>query len=115
MRTLKTVDRAKLKKHLVDSNKELLNNFFGRLQSTLDQQIEKVILIPLYGQQNEFTIVSDAIAFVANYQEVSQQGGAFRKFEIIVHYSNNDKIEASFRDKENAINFLQYIEQGINQ
>jgi len=113
--TLKEVDRAKLKKHLVDSNKELLNNFFGRLQSTLDRQIEKVILIPLYGQQNEFTIVSDAIAFVANYQEVAQQGGAFRKFEIIVQYSNNDKIEASFRDKENAINFLQYIEQGINQ
>ena len=53
------------------------------------------------------------MAFVANYQEVAQQGGAFRKFEIIVQYSNNDKIEASFRDKENAINFLQYIEQGI--
>lgn len=111
--TLKVADRAKLKKHLVDSNKELLNNFFGRLQSTLDRQIEKVILIPLYGQQNEFAMVADAIAFVTNYQEVAQQG-AFRKFEIIVQYSNNDKIEASFRDKENAINFLHYIEQGIN-
>lgn len=112
--TLKVADRAKLKKHLVDSNKDLLNNFFGRLQSTLDRQIEKVILIPLYGQQNEFVMVADAIAFVTNYKEVVQQGGAFRKFEIIVQYSNNDKIEASFRDKENAINFLHYIEQGIN-
>jgi hypothetical protein len=112
--TLKLAERAKLKKHLVDSNKGLLDNFFGRLQSTLDRQIEKVILIPLYGKQNEFAMVSDAIAFVTNYQEVAQQGGFFRKFELIVQYSNNDKIEASFRDKENAINFLHYIEQGIN-
>lgn len=112
--TLKVADRVKLKKHLVDSNKKLLQNFFDRLQSTLDRQIEKVILTPLYGQQNEFAMVADAIAFVTNYKEIAQQGGAFRKFEIIVQYSNNDRIEASFRDKENAINFLQYIEQGIS-
>lgn len=112
--SLKIADRAKLKNHLVDSNKELLNNFFDRLQSTLDRQIEKVILIPLYGQKNEFVMVADAITFVTNYQGVPQQGGSFKKFEIIIQYSNNDKIEASFREKENAINFLQYVEQGIN-
>lgn len=104
--------RERLKQHLVASNRDILNQFFAELQATLDRQIEKIILIPLHGQQSEFETVTDAITFVTNYREDSLHDGTFRKYEIIVRYTNNDKIDASFQDKEKAIAFLRYVAQG---
>jgi hypothetical protein len=104
--------RIKLKQNLVDINQNLLDHFFSELQATLDRQIEQIILIPLHGQQSEFTTILDAITFVENYTEDGLREGNFRKYEIIVRYSNGDKIDASFQNKEKAVSFLNYIEQG---
>lgn len=104
--------REQLKNHLVTTNQDILNRFFSELQATLDRQIERIILIPLHGQQSEFGTVADAISFVTNYQEGVLRDGAFRKYEVIVRYTNDDKIDASFQDKEKAVSFLRYIEQG---
>jgi hypothetical protein len=105
--------RAKLKQNLVDINQNLLDHFFAELQATLDRQIEKIILVPLHGQQSEFMTIPDAIAFVENYSEDGLREGNFRKYEIIIRYSNGDKIDASFQNKEKAVSFLHYIEQGM--
>jgi hypothetical protein len=104
--------RTKLKESLIDVNQHLLDHFFAELQATLDRQIEQIILIPLHGQQSELMTISDAITFVENYIEDGLREGNFRKYEIIVRYSNGDKIEASFQNKEKAVSFLHYIEQG---
>lgn len=104
--------RTQLKQNLVNSNQALLDHFFSELQATLDRQIEQIILIPLHGQQSEFTTIPDAITFVTSYREDKLREGGFRKYEIIVRYSNGDKIDASFQNKEKAIAFLRYIEQG---
>lgn len=106
------VVRGRLKQHLVTTNQVIINRFFAELQATLDRQIEQIILIPLHGQQSEFGTVADAISFVTNYQENALQDGMFRKYEVIVRYSNEDKIDASFQDKEKAVAFLRYVEQG---
>jgi len=106
--------RADFKQHLVQSNQALLDQFFAELQATLDRQIEQIILIPLHGQQSEFGTVADAITFVISYREDELRDGSFRKYEIIVRYTNNDKIDASFQDKEKAIAFLRYVEQGAS-
>jgi hypothetical protein len=105
--------RIDLKQHLVNSNQALLDQFFAELQATLDRQIEQIILIPLHGQQNEFESVDDAIVFVTNYKENELREGDFRKYEIIVRYSNGDKIEAFFHDKQKSVSFLRYIEEGV--
>jgi hypothetical protein len=104
--------RTKLKQNLVDINQDLLDHFFDELQATLDRQIEQIVLIPLHGQQSEFMTILDAITFVENYTEDGLREGNFRKYEIIVRYSNGDKIDASFQNKEKAVSFLYYIEQG---
>lgn len=106
--------RTEFKRHLVNSNQILLDRFFVELQATLDRQIEQIILIPLHGQQSEFASVKEAIAFVTSYREDALRDGNFRKYEIIVRYTNNDKIDASFQDKEKAVAFLRYIEQGAS-
>lgn len=112
--TLNSRERDKLKNDLLRSNQKLLNKFFDELRATLDRQIDKIILIPLHGQQNEFNTVDDAINFITGYREEILRDGSFRKYEIIVRYSNNDKIDASFSDKEKAVSFLKYIEEGVD-
>jgi hypothetical protein len=109
---LASTQREILKKHLVSANQSLVDVFFKQLQAKLDRQIDVIILIPLHGHQNEFSGILDAIAFVTNYQEDALHKGEFRKYEIIVRYTNSDKIDASFQDKEKAIKFLLYIEEG---
>jgi hypothetical protein len=104
--------REQLKQHLVDSNQALLEKFFSELQATLDRQIYQIILIPLHGQQNEFATVAEAIAYVKNYREDGLREGEFKKYEVIVRYSNDDKIDATFQNKEKAVAFLLYIQQG---
>lgn len=104
--------REQLKNHLITTNQAILNRFFAELQATLDRQIERVSLIPLHGQQSEFDSVADAIAFVTHYQECLLHKGVFRKYEVIVRYTNDDKIDASFQNKEKAVAFLRYVEQG---
>ena len=104
--------RDQLKDHLITTNQDILNRFFSELRATLDRQIERIILIPLHGQQSEFGTVADAISFVTNYQEGVLREGAFRKYEVIVRYTNDDKIDASFQDREKAVVFLRYLEQG---
>lgn len=111
--TLTLQCREELKQYLVKSNQALLDIFFNELQATLDRHIDQIILIPLHGRQNEFATIEEAINFVNNYMEDGLHGGEFRKYEIIVRYSNSDKIEASFKNKEKAVNFLRYIEEGI--
>lgn len=105
--------RTALKARLVKSNQQLLDKFFLELQATLDRQIERVILIPLHGEQNEFESIDAAIAFVREYPEQKPHGGGFHKYEIVVRYSNSDRIDASFRDKAKAVTFLLYIQEGI--
>ena len=104
--------REKLKQHLIDSNQMLLDKFFAELQDSIDRQIDEIILIPLHGNQNEFTTVLDAINFVTSYHEDELQGGMFKKYEVIIRYSNDDKIDAFFQSKQKAINFLRYVEEG---
>ena len=105
--------REKLKQHLINSNSGLIDQFFKELQATLDRQIEQIILLPLYGQQHQFETLLEAVFFVKDHREDQPQIGLFKKYEILIRYTNGDKIEASFQNKEKAIHFLNYIEQGI--
>ena len=76
----------------------------------MDRSIESIALIPLHGLQNEFETVEEAIAFIEKYDQGRGKDGEFRKYEVIVRYSNGDKIDASFGEKMPAVAFLKYVE-----
>lgn len=101
--------RGELKEHLIQSNRSLLDRFVKELEAVLDRKIDCIILIPLHGGQSEFGTIDDAITFIEGYDEASTQDGGFRKYEVIVRYSNGDKIDAEFTEKRAAISFLKYI------
>jgi hypothetical protein len=109
IKTLNGIQREKLKKHLIYQNSDLLNSFFSSLKNVLDRQIDKIILIPLHGKENQFQEVQKALRFIQNYNAQIITDGVFRKFEIIVWYNNGSKIDAQFTNKNEMITFLNYV------
>ena len=106
---LSVPDKSLLKQRLIASNSAVLQTFFNELIKVLDRQIEAIICIPLHGGQNEFANIDDAVRFITGYKTDIPSAAGFRKFEVIVRYSNGDKIDASFESAEQAVKFLTYV------
>lgn len=94
-------------KSLKDQNQRGITDFFCALEKTLDRRLSQIIIIPLHGDQHDFSTVSQAVEFLNAYDEAIGSG-LFRKYEVIVRYSNGDDINASFQDKERLRRFLEY-------
>jgi len=67
--------------------------------------VEEIIILPLHGLKNTLDNITEAIAFLGNYDE---DGSEFplSKYEITIKYNNGDKIEGSFKDKKDSLKFL---------
>ncbi len=102
--------RAQIKDHLISANKNDIDKFKSELLLALEKLIEEIIIIPLYGKDIVFHDISSAISFINSYQ-ASSNDGTFRKYEVIVKYSNGDSINASFSGKEKLISFLEYLKK----
>lgn len=102
-------NRTVLKHHLVDSNAKQLEGFFSRLQKAIDRVVNRVIIVPLHGTENTFDSLIDAMRFLVTHDYSARSTGEFKKYEVIVRYSNEDRVDASFEDKEAAIDFLKYV------
>ena len=102
--------RERIKEHLISANKNSIDKFKNELRLALEKLIEEIIIIPLYGKDKVFHDISSAISFVNSYQ-ASGNDGTFRKYEVIVKYSNGDSINASFSDREKLISFLEYLKR----
>ncbi len=98
----------RIKDHLVNANQEQLNSFMASLDQRLDRMVDKVVVIPLYGKSNEFPTIDDAIKFLDQHQ-IHGDCGDFRKYEVIITFSNGDRVEGSFKDKAKVRDFLQFI------
>lgn len=109
MEGLSLQQREKLKAHLVQQNSNLMNDFLKNLKEALDRKVDRIILIPLHGGESEFQYVEDARSFIDSYDTGTVSNSTFRKFEIIVWYSNGNKIEAQFSSKEEISKFLDYV------
>lgn len=98
----------KIKNHLVTANKDQLSHFMESLRRRLDRMIEKIIVVPLYGIPYEFSTIEDAIKFLDQHQ-THEHSSDFRKYEVIVKFTNGDQVEGSFRDKAKVQGFLEFI------
>ncbi|MGR3178320.1 MAG: DNA methylase [Candidatus Anammoxibacter sp.] len=97
-----------IKRHLIKQNQSAINIFLSALNERLERIIDKIIIIPLYGRVSEFKSVENAFSFLEGH-EVYEGSGDFRKYEIIISFSNGDKVEASFASKKKAKEFLEFV------
>jgi hypothetical protein len=89
------------------SNRAQLDAFLGNLKKKLLRHVDKIFVVPLFGKEYQFSNIEEVIEFIKDNSPLNTDG-TFRCYEIIVRYSNGDKLEASFADKAEAERFLRY-------
>lgn len=99
-------DKTDVAKELLKLNKKNVVEFLGSLSKSVSRFIERVIILPLHGQESTANTVTEAIDFLKKYSE-DKPKLPLVKYEVIIKYNTGDRIEASFKDKSDTIKFLE--------
>jgi uncharacterized protein YnzC (UPF0291/DUF896 family) len=98
--------KEELVKELLKSNKQAVNDFLNSLSAAVSRYIERVVVIPLHGNESTVTNITAAIQYLKNYSEDKQKHPLLR-YEVIIRYNTGDRIDATFKDKQDTIKFLE--------
>lgn len=104
-KALSTAKGKRLQAELMRANAESVKEFIASLAIAASRQIERIIVLPLHGLGHEVTTIGEAIEFIENYCEAANVDN-FDRYEIQVRYNNGNKIDATFGNKDGAIEFL---------
>jgi len=102
----KLSNKSDVAKELLKLNKKNVDEFFISLSKSVSRFIERVIILPLHGQESSVANITDAIDFIKKYSEDKPKQPLI-KYEIIIKYNTTDRIDASFIEKKDAIKFLE--------
>jgi hypothetical protein len=105
LKRLSSVQRTKLKAAILRAGKRELEEFSSVLRNVVLRQVERIVVLTLYGDSHEFHDIIQAMQFLQTFQVQSSE--VFQRFEIQIRYSNGNRIEGSFADKKSAIEFVQ--------
>jgi hypothetical protein len=98
----------RIEEHLVQANAVQIAEFFSALDARLGRTIRRIVVIPLYGRINEFISVEEALDFLDRHA-IYEGSGEFRKYEIVVEFSNGSRIDAFFSSKSEVRDFLSFV------
>lgn len=93
-------------KELLKLNKKSVEEFLNSLSDSVSRFIERIIILPLHGQESISNSLPEAIYFLKKYSE-DNPPTPLSKYEIIIKYNTGDRIEASFKNKKDSIKFLE--------
>jgi hypothetical protein len=98
-------DKDKIRNALTRLAKSAIDTFMDKLRSTLERVITQIVIIPLFGHEVRFSTLSDAVAKLGTLELVIANG-ELQKIDVLVAYSNDDIIRASFSNLAGAASFL---------
>ncbi len=102
----KNFDKKKdIASYLLKLNKVNVDIFFNNLEKTVDRYIVSIGIRPLHGSYFSMLTIDEAITFINNYR-TDKNDLPVLKYEILVRYNNEDKVEGVFSSKGTAIEFL---------
>ncbi|MCB9430567.1 MAG: DNA methylase [Ardenticatenaceae bacterium] len=99
---------ANIEAHLIKENQLAINDFIRTLNKRFERVVERILIIPLYGRTSEFLSFEAALQFLKAHN-IYEGSGQFRKYEVMVIFSNGDKVEAEFKAKAKVQDFLQFM------
>lgn len=91
---------------LAEINKREVDGFLEALERSITRQIKIIRVLPLHGIAVDWKSIEEAINFIEGYNEKGV-ANPISRYEVQIHYSNGDKIEAQFNEKDSAIEFLE--------
>lgn len=90
---------------LVDKNLFEVNRFMSNLETIVGRKIRSIVIVPFWGSERSFDHIPDAVDFICNYAEETQEL-ELKKFEVQIRYTNGDSIDAKFVDRNQCVTFL---------
>jgi hypothetical protein len=105
---LSSVARDRVKEAMFGSSHDSFELFLSKLQRKLDRSIDRITILPLFGNAMTFASATEAASFVMDFDRVVSVGH-FHKFEATVRFSNGDEVRGLFSDGEEVVNFLRYV------
>jgi hypothetical protein len=100
--------REAIKEKLLGDNNDRITEFFSALERRLDRMIERIVVIPTFGNEYAFESMDQALRFLDGFDETNKDG-SFQRYEVIVRFSNGDEIKGSFNSKERTKEFMSYV------
>jgi len=104
--SLDQTERRVLRAALRHAVSDQLHDFTTKLTMTVLRHVESVSVVPLHGRPQTFDDVLAAIEMIRGYGGVADLPLPLIRLEVIVRYSNDDRIVAEFGQAEDAVNFL---------
>ncbi len=100
--------------HIIGSLREFasaeITAFMTALGNCLDRQVVNVSICPMFGRTTSCDNLDLAKNWLNEFSEEEQvQGVEFQKFEIIIRYSNGDRIQGEFTNCNSALDFLERL------
>jgi hypothetical protein len=105
---LNSSEKDNLRQALMRVSKQQVDRFMDTLRNCLERFISQIIIMPLFGTKYEFKNIDDALTEL-NTVDIDRASGEFERFEVIIDYSNSDKIQATFQDKILLADFLRKL------
>ncbi len=92
---------------LLADHQQDVKQFTDAMEKVLSWQIDRVVILPLYGNAIECISVEDALMSLHGFEEARHTDAtAFVRYEIEVRYDNGNTLHGRFNDKQSAIDFL---------
>jgi hypothetical protein len=99
---------SQIKNELIVQNKEQLDSFVIKLSKSLERKIASVRVVSIFGKPSYFQTIDEACLYISSCNDIPSDL-KFYKFEIFVRYSNGDKLDAEYKDRQTAIAFLRRL------
>lgn len=101
--TIQQKNKIKIRIKTIKRNE--IKDFINKLRRSILRKIDSIRIIALHGQEYVTNDLNNAIEYINNY-DYANSVLDFIKYEIYVKYSNGDRIDAFYQNKEDAISFL---------
>jgi len=97
--------RVRVGQLLLELRRQEIRQFMDALERMVSRKVSRIRILPLHGTPVEWISVEDAVFFIEQYRETGAQT-LLVKYEVLVTYTNGDRIEGQFSAKGNAIQFV---------
>lgn len=111
MEALSEEELSKIRESLMKNNWEQWEIFVEKLERALERTLESIQIITLYGNVHDFTSIQDACHYISSdIETVTFDKDSFYRYEIVLKYSNGDRIEMQFKEQQTALMQLRQLE-----
>ena len=107
-RLLTNGKRAKVQQNLMKLCESELSVFVADLSACFARQIDQLIILPLFGAEQIFSVVDDALEFLKG-DITRSENDDFIRVEIEIRYGNGDSVRGRFENYRMAREFLNRV------